>query len=107
MEIVDQWRFVSKIVPADIHDRLLKCDGLKNSAITRFGHDDVRRGKQGLKGEWKSFSGMDPVISRWDWAIEEETVVTQLFDLFKRKGFQRNPPESHQDGSFVGLQGDG
>ena len=107
MQIVDQRLFIGKIVSADVHDWLLKRDRLNDGAVTRFGHDDIDRGKQGLKGEWKRLSGMNAGISRWDWAVEEEAIVAQLFHLFKREGRQRNTAESHQDGPFVGRQGEG
>ena len=45
MQIVDQRRFVGKIVSADIHDGLSKHDGLNDGAVTWFGHDDIDRGK--------------------------------------------------------------
>ena len=91
MQIVDQWRFIGKIVSADVHDWLLKRDRLNDGAVTGFGHDDIDRGKQGLKGEWERLkwerlSGVNTGISRWDWAVEKETIVAQLFHLFKRDG---------------------
>src|SRR5450759_4467257 len=98
MKIVDQRRFIGKIISADVHDWLLKRDRLNNGAVTRFGHDDVHRGKQGLKGKGERLSRVNTGTSWWDWAIEEEAIVAQLFDLFKREGRQRNTAESHQDG---------
>lgn len=107
MEIVDQRLFIDKIVSADVHDRLLKRNRLNDGAVTGFGHDDIDRGKQGLKGEWERFHGINAGISWWDWAVEEEAIVAQLFDLFKWEGRQRNTAESYQDGSFIGRQGEG
>src|SRR6267143_7321812 len=107
MEIVDQRRFIGKIVSADVYDWLLKCDGLNDGAVAWFGQNGIGRGKQGLKGEWKHRSGVNMGISQWDWAIEEEAIVAQLFDLFKWDGRQRNTAESYQDGSFIGRQGEG
>ena len=106
MQIVDQRRFIGKIVSADIHNWLLKRDRLNDGAVTGFGHDDIDRCKQSLKGKWERLSGMNAGISRWDWAVEEEAIVAQLFHLFKREGRERNTAESHQDGPLVGCQGE-
>src|SRR5438445_11068597 len=100
MEIVDQRLFIDKIVSADVHDRLLKRNRLNDGAVTGFGHDDIDRGKQGPKGEWESFSGINAEISRWDWAVEEEAIVALLLDWFKCEGRQRNAAESYHAGWF-------
>jgi hypothetical protein len=107
MQIVYQRRFIGKIVSADIHNWLLKRDRLNDGAVTRFGHDDIDRSKQSLKGKWERLSGVNAGIARWDWAVEEEAIVAQLFHLFKRNGRQRNTTKSHQDGPFVGREGEG
>ena len=60
-----------------------------------------------LKENGSVVSGMNAGISRWNWAVEEEAIVAQLFHLFKRNGRQRNTTKSHQDGPFVGRQGEG
>ena len=77
-------------------------DIVNDGAVPGFGHDDIDRGKQGFKREWKCLSGVNTGISRWDWAIEEKAIVAQLFHLIKREGRERNTAESHQYGPFVG-----
>jgi len=86
MQIIDQRRFIGKIVTADIHDWLFEARSPQRWCRNPFGHDDIDRSKQGLKGKWERLSGVNAGISWWDWAIEEEAIVAQLFHLFKRKG---------------------
>jgi hypothetical protein len=45
MQIIDQRRFIGKIVSADVHDGLSKRNGLNDGTVTWFGHDDIDRGE--------------------------------------------------------------
>src|SRR5262245_10812867 len=95
MQIVNQRLFIGKVVPADVQNWLLNCDSLDDSAIAGFSHDDIDRGKQGLKGEWEGLRGVNSGISWWDWPVEEKAIGAQAFHLYKREGRQRNAAESH------------
>mgnify|MGYP001560142258 CR=1 FL=1 len=107
MQKIDQRRLIGKIVPEDIHDRLLKRHCLDDGAVARLSHDDIDGGEQGLKGEGEYLCGMNSGKFYGNRAIDEEAILAQLFHLCKREGAERNTAESNQDGPFVGCQVEG
>ena len=51
IEEVHERGFIGKVVPAYVDHRQAECDGFDDRAISRFGHNDIDGGKNGLEGK--------------------------------------------------------
>jgi hypothetical protein len=49
MQIVDQRRFIGKVIATDVYERLMKCNRLNDGAVAGLRHDDIDRGHQAFE----------------------------------------------------------